>query len=211
MFLQISLPLSGDCRQQQADGDACHGVYIGYDYVHFIGDGSLETYAGWCDRDGLYGEGASVYFCEEVEVTLKGKYGLHQIFNYDTPYVTVEDNAKLTCIGLGTDNADYPALDCAGVEIYNHGELICKTDGWGDAMDTWGSGYAEFPNDYYDILILKKGEFAPGSNWNGEYTEPYKPEKGINVKGQILLSGFQHDAVFGDRDFVPHQFPDAVS
>ncbi|MBQ6552625.1 MAG: dockerin type I repeat-containing protein [Clostridia bacterium] len=167
------------------DGDACHGVYIGQDYVHFIGDGSLETYAGWCDRDGLYGEGASVYFCEEVKVTLKGKYGLHQIFNYDTPYVTVEDNAKLTCVGLGTDNADYPALDCAGVEIYNHGELICKTDGWGDAMDTWGSGYAEFPNDYYDILILKKGEFASGSNWNGEYTEPYKPEKGINVKDGV--------------------------
>jgi len=167
------------------DGDACHGVYIGQDYVHFIGDGSLETYAGWCDRDGLYGEGASVYFCEEVEVTLKGKYGLHQIFNYDTPYVTVEDNAKLTCIGLGTDNADYPALDCAGVDIYNHGELICETYGWGEAMDTWGSGYAEFPNDYYDILILKKGEFAPGSNWNGEYTEPYKPEKGINVKDGV--------------------------
>ena len=166
------------------DNDACHGVYIGWeDTVHFVGDGSLETYARWCDWDGLYAESASIYFCEEVEVTLKGKYGLHQVFRSDIPYVTVEDNAKLTCVGLGTDNADYPALDCAGVEIYNHGELLCETYGWGEAMWTWGSGYAEFSNDYYDILILKLGEFASGSNWNGEYTEPYKPEKGINVKG----------------------------
>ena len=162
-----------------------HGIFTGFgeDYIRFIGDGSLTTDARYYDRYGLYGEGTTIHFCEEVEVSLTGAHGAKLVFNDMTPCISVEDNAKLTCVATQTDSGyDWAALDCADLDLSGHAELLCYTTFNGEAINTWGRSYFSVSNDYYDIGILKQGEYLPGSI-HGTQKEPYKPELGINISG----------------------------
>ena len=169
----------------------CHGIYTGEDSIHFMGDGSLVAYADFCEKEGLYGESTSLYISEEAKVTLYGKYGMYQKFVGDTPWLTVEDNAVLTCHGMGTDDVDYPGLYCAEVEVRNHGELICTTTGLRrEAMSTWGSS---FSCDYYDIKILKTDESG---------STPFAPEGGINVTGGVKEGNCRYIDIKGKTTYV---------
>ena len=165
-----------------------HGIYTGCeDYVYFIGDGSLSVNADYYERYGLYGKSCNLYFWEEVDITLKGSMGLWNSWGGgDTPWLYLEDNAKLTCIAYQTSAGyNYSALECDTVEMHHHSELLAYTSFNGQALDTYGS--VRFNSDYYDIKILKKGEYLPGSVYSTQ-KDPYKPGAGINMDGGVRES-----------------------
>lgn len=151
-----------------------HGIYIDWNYVHFIGDGSLKVNSCYNGFYGLYGDDCSLYFAEKVDVEFIGKYGVYIKLGGDVPSFTVEDDAKVTCKGRGTDTVDYPGLYVADVDVTGRGELICEGGFDREAMSTWQTN--SFSNDYYDILIKKTKEYV---------SDPYTPELGIDVKGGV--------------------------
>ena len=159
-----------------------HGICLGSrNYINFYGDGKFTVNEAYNDNDAMIGFGTSVSFNEDVEFVLKGRYGARMEFDSDNAGFDLWDNAKVTCNSYQTeDNKDYPALKVSGdMRIRNHAQLICIQQDNQDAMSTWGDN---FPVEYYDIKILKKGEFA---NSQTNPVTPYEPPVGFNMTGGV--------------------------
>ncbi|MGI6264788.1 MAG: Ig-like domain-containing protein [Acutalibacteraceae bacterium] len=160
-----------------------NGICVGNShYVDFYGDGSFTVDETWCDKDAMLGFGTSVSFHDSVQFTLRGRYGVRLEFDHgDTADLGLWDNAKVTCWAHQTeDDRDYPAFRVGGtVSIGGNAELICEQQDNEDAMDTWGDN---FPTEYYDVKILKKGEFA---NSQTNPVTPYEPPVGFNMTGGV--------------------------
>ncbi|MBQ9415065.1 MAG: InlB B-repeat-containing protein, partial [Clostridia bacterium] len=171
-----------------------HGICLGrQNYINFYGDGEFTVNESYNDNDGMIGFGTSVSFNEDVEFVLKGRYGARMEFDGDQAGFDLCNNAKITCMSYQTeDDKDYPALKVSGsMIIKNHAQLICIQQDNEDAMSTWGD---DFPNDYYDIKILKKGEFA---NSQTKPVTPYAPTLGINCNGGVYESECRYISIKG--------------
>ena len=150
------------------------------------------------DRDALYGDGASIFFDERVNVRFSGKHGIYMAYN-DTPSVELWGDSVVSCYAHQTeDDKDLQALVCGDLTIKERGHLICETAFNGQTLSTWGSG---FPNTYYDIKILKIGEYS-SSAWTSTPKEPYTPESGINVTGGVNESECRYISIKGIKSLV---------
>ncbi len=187
-----------------------NGICIGTrDYVSFFGDGKLTVDETYCDCDALIGFGSSVSFHDDLEVVLKGRYGARLEFDGDTADFDLWDNANVTCRAYQTeDDKDYPALKVGGsMLINNHAQLICIQQDNEDAMFTWGD---DFPTAYYDIKILKKGEFA---NSQTNPVTPYEPAVGLNCTGGVYESECRYISIKGKTVYATELWfnPDTIS
>ena len=187
-----------------------HGICLGkQNSVSFYGDGKFTVDERYQDNDAMVGYGSSVFFNEDVEFDLKGRYGARMEFNSDTAGFDLWDNAKVTCYAKTTeDDKDYPALMVGGdVTIRNHGHLICEQQYTEGAMSSWGS---KFPNDYYDIKILKNHEWATGTL---NPVTPYKPEGDINNTGGVYESECRYIDIRGKTVYATEVnfYPDAIT
>lgn len=157
-----------------------HGICLGrQNYINFYGDGKFTVNESYNDNDAMIGFGASVSFNEDVEFVLKGRYGARMEMDGDPADFDLWDNAKVTCRSYQTeDDKDYPALKVSGsMIIKKHAQLICIQQDNEDAISSWGDN---FPNTYYDVKILKKGEFEKSQT---NPVTPYTPEVGFNCTG----------------------------
>lgn len=187
-----------------------HGICLGsQNSVSFYGDGKFTVDESWNDNDAMIGYGSCVYFNEDVEFVLKGRYGARLEFNSDTAGFDLWNNAKVTCYAKTTeDDKDYPALQVSGnVTIGKHGHLICEQQYTEGAMSSWDG---DFPNDYYDIKILKNHEWATGTL---NPVTPYKPEGGINNKGGVHESECRYIDIQGKTVYATEVnfYPDAIT
>ena len=187
-----------------------HGICLGkQNSVSFYGDGRFTVNESYNDNDAMVGYGSCVYFNEDVEFDLKGRYGARMEFNSDTAGFDLWDNAKVTCYARTTeDDKDYPALKVGGdVTIRKHGHLICEQAYTEGAMSSWSG---DFPNDYYDIKILKNNEWATGTL---NPVTPYTPEGGINNKGGVHESECRYIDIQGKTVYATEVnfYPDAIT
>ena len=187
-----------------------HGICLGkQNSISFYGDGKFTVDERYQDNDAMIGYGSSVFFNEDVEFDLKGRYGARMEFKTDTAGFDLWDNAKVSCYAKTTeDDKDYPALMVSGdVTIRNHGHLICEQQYTEGAMSSWDG---DFPNDYYDIKILKNHEWATGTL---NPVTPYQPEGGINNKGGVHESECRYIDIQGKTVYATEVnfYPDAIT
>ena len=187
-----------------------HGICLGsQNSISFYGDGKFTVDESWNDNDAMIGYGTSVFFNDDVEFVLKGRYGARMEFNSDSAGFDLWDNAKVYCWAHTTeDDKDYPALKVMGsMCIRNHAHLICEQQYTEGAMFTWGD---DFPNDYYDIKILKNHEWATGTL---NPVTPYQPEGGINCKGGVYESECRYIDIQGKTVYATEVnfYPDAIT
>ena len=187
-----------------------HGICLGWrNYINFYGDGKFTVNESYNDNDAMIGFGTSVSFNEDVEFVLKGRYGARMEFDGDQADFDLWDNAKVYCWAHQTeDDKDYPALKVmGGMLIRNHAQLICEQNYNGDAISSWGDG---FPNDYYDIKILKKGEFE---NSQTKPVTPYTPEVGFNCTGGVTEFYCRYVSIKGKTVYATEVnfYPDAIT
>ena len=187
-----------------------HGICLGkQNGISFYGDGKFTINESYNDNDAMIGFGTSVSFNEDVEFVLKGRYGARMEFDGDNAGFDLWNNAKVYCWAHTTeDDKDYPALKVMGsMWIRNHAHLICEQQYTEGAMFTWGD---DFPNDYYDIKILKNHEWATGTL---NPVTPYKPEGGINNKGGVYESECRYIDIQGKTVYATEVnfYPDAIT
>ena len=184
-----------------------HGICLGSrNYINFYGDGKFTVNEAYNDNDAMIGFGTSVSFNDDVEFVLKGRYGARMEMDGDPADFDLWNNAKVTCHSYQTeDDKDYPALKVSGsMIIKNHAQLICIQQDNQDAISSWGDN---FPNTYYDVKILKKGEFE---NSQTNPVTPYTPEVGFNCtggagEGQCRYVSIKGKTVYATKiDFYPN-------
>ena len=181
-----------------------HGICLGsQNYISFYGDGKFTVDESYQDNDAMIGYGSSVFFNEDVEFYLKGRYGARLEFNSDMADFDLWDNAKVTCIAWDDVNDENEALKVEGMlTIGNHAQLICDQTDRNEALATWDG---DFPNDYYDIKIRKTKESST--------VTPYKPVGGINNKGGTHESECSYISIQGITVYATEVnfYPDAIT
>ena len=181
-----------------------HGICLGsQNSISFYGDGKFTVDERYQDNDAMIGYGSSVFFNEDVEFNLKGRYGARLEFNSDEAGFDLWDNAKVTCIAWDDVNDENEALKVEGMlTIGNHAQLICDQTDRNEALATWDG---DFPNDYYDIKIRKTKESST--------VTPYKPVGGINNKGGTHESECSYISIQGISVYATEVnfYPDAIT
>ena len=163
---------------------SAHGIYVAKGrYLSFHGDGSL-TVDKMNDHDALRGTNVTLWVREEAKLNLNGFHGVYLMNDGGTSTVNVTDGARLSCDAYLSDSGlNGRALNTFYLRLSKHGQVLCRAYN-GPALATNAN---EFPNDQYDIRILKLGEYegivdgVPGKT-------PYAPQNGLNVSGGVAES-----------------------
>lgn len=171
------------------------GIYISSGkYIWFYGDGTLNIDTRAYDYDAIKGDDPAIFVHENVKLNLTGAHAVNYATSTGEDFA-VFDNAKVSCYATRTDDGhDYAALTAPYVCMYDNAELICESQYFGSAFDTWGD---EFSNDDYDIKILKQGEYS------GDGCAPYAPTLGINVAGGIHEDDCRYVSIKVKHSIIP--------